>query len=1482
MIWLGLLLLLFFGVVMLVLNSSYVQTRMGQELAQRLTAKWGLEVNLDRLNIDFPNSAILEGLVVYDLNSDTLLYVRSFSLTTQRLIPSLDTYRFKSLKLDGALLHIQKLDTLGNNNFSFLADSDADSNDIEADFEENTVNDSLRAFLLEKYFLSASIVELTDCRFLYSDITAPFDSVGLDYAHIDIADIAGKVSKFQISQDSLIANIVSLSCLEKSGFNIGNLRSKVKVDGTGIYASELQFTTSNSLLIGDFVLGHSSWDDYTNFLDGITWNAHITESSINLADIGYFVDELYQKDFNLLFNGKLRGSINDLKGRNVRVQTNDNAIVSGSFDIKGITDFDNAFLDFRIKSSATNFGGLESLAQEIFGKSLFNSGFSEELQRAGNIQFNGAFTGFSNDFVAYGKLQTDVGYLDLDINLENDSLNDLLVYRGNISTVDLNIGKLMSMPDFGMVTAQAELVAYSRETLVEATIQGEIASLDYLGYAYKQFEIDGTISNKKFIGELKSRDPNVNLDFFGTVDFSEKRPIVDFYADIYNLDLTNLNLIKSEQPISFSSRLQLKAAGLQPNDVQGILEATDTYICYGDSVLTLDVLKLTAVGDIQNRKIALTSDIADFHVIGAFDAYQFSNNAQRIGHAIFPTLVDSVDIAKGEDFQFSIHYKKANLLSGFLVDGLYIAPNTTAYGSYNSDQGKLGLFLRSDQLSFDNANLDGLTIDVNLLNDDLDGQVYISSADYEGYHIENVNIEMKGKADSVLVQAGWLNYDESSKGEIAAQLNVLGRKRMNVELKPSELGNKNWLWKLEDSSVIEIDSTSIFVDNLLVKSKDQLFTVHGFISEDPNDVLAINLSNIDLAELDSSLFFNKRVAGVMNVQGTLKDAYGDKLVHATAEVNEFKIGKYSFGDIHASSRYLGDNKSMLLMADLMKADQEMLKFNGTYRINQESPLEGILTLNEIDLDLLNAFQIPQVSSYTGSARGEIAVKGDFVKPQLKGYIDLNQARFKIEYLNAFFEYSDRIRVEDGWLGIDYKPLYDGDKRKGYLVASAFHDNFQNWSYDVDVEVSNFFLLNTTIEMNDTYYGTAYGTGNIQLGGYDGFLEINIDATTEKGTSLKLPLDDSDDVTMENFVYFINPNQVDSVDREVNLQGVQLRLNIDATPDAEVQLIFDQKAGDIIRSRGVGKITFEISPTGEFLMFGRYEIEEGSYLFTLKNLVNKQFELRKGGVIGWYGDPYQADIDLSASYLVRTPLYPIMIENQDLYRGRENVYVVLNLQEKLMNPAIKFNIELPQATETERAQLASVVNTTQQLNQQVFSLLILNRFLPVQATSEDQSITVTGVGGFGSATTSDFVSTQISNWLSEISNEFDIGVNYRPGDQISNQEIAVALSTQLFNERLYVRGSVGVTSASETQYTQGQNGILGDFMVEYSITADGKIRLKVFNETNPYELVSTSSSIYTQGIGLVYQEDFDTLDEFFKEVKSLFSKDTVKRAEPVQP
>ncbi|MCK7540550.1 MAG: translocation/assembly module TamB domain-containing protein [Marinilabiliales bacterium] len=54
-----------------------------------------------------------------------------------------------------------------------------------------------------------------------------------------------------------------------------------------------------------------------------------------------------------------------------------------------------------------------------------------------------------------------------------------------------------------------------------------------------------------------------------------------------------------------------------------------------------------------------------------------------------------------------------------------------------------------------------------------------------------------------------------------------------------------------------------------------------------------------------------------------------------------------------------------------------------------------------------------------------------------------------------------------------------------------------------------------------------------------------------------------------------------------------------------------------------------------------------------------------------------------------------------------------------------------------------------------------------------------------------LSNQLSNWLSQISNDFDIGFNYRPGNEITDQEVEVALSTQLLNNKVTLNGNVDV-------------------------------------------------------------------------------------------
>lgn len=1467
-------LIVLIALVMAVLNSSYVQTKLGQWAAHNLSEKLHAEVGVDKLDIDFFNKLQLNGVIIYDQNHDTLFYAQSIYLSVRSFNLKNNLFRLGDLKLTRAELNIQTLDSLGTTNMDFLTNYfSSDSTVVEpVDTTKVQITLSVKKFLLE------------NCAFSFRDSFAAPDSSLLKISDLAVGSIDGDIRNFQFMEDTLRCTFQTFNFYEKSGLRLENLAGNVQIDPSGIHAEKLELITPDSDIHGNLALLQDSWSDYSSFIHNINLDSKFDLSTINLRDIGYFIPEVQNLDFPIYMEGDVWGTIDNLKGRKLKLTAGDRSIFRGSFDVSGLPDAENAYIDLRVKQLSSDYNDLAAIANEVTRDSTFSEKLPIELKRAGSIFFEGSFTGFPQDFVAYGGLTTEAGKLDLDLNLKSDSIQNRLNYEGGVKTKNLDMGRLLDIEKMGSVTANAQITAYSREKLISGKIDGTIESFNYSGYDYQNLKVNGTVSNKMFQGKINSRDPNLNFDFQGIVDFSSRLPLLNFRANVYNADLTALHLINDTNELSFSTNMTLNAEGIRLNEINGSIQARNTYICYGDSVLFLENLKVSAAGDAGNRFINFISDVVDVSLIGSFDIDELPQSMTNLVGEVMPSFVKKEPTQVDQNFDFSLNYKKRNLITGLLIPKLEIASQTTAYGSYNSIDRSFSLYLRSGKLSYGDYEVHDFSADLGKQSEILKGKFFGSKALISGFEIENVDLDAEAYNDIVQVGFGWLNKNKSVRANIDAQVTFLNEKSYVIDISPSYVGSENAIYKIENPTRITVDSTHISVNNLVLDHKNQKLEINGSISEDKSEELTVLLKNFDFATLDSmGLDMATSLRGIVNLQGSVSDFYGERIIGATGSIDSLAYGDFELGNVAVSSRYFGEEDKLALNGTLSRGTEKILDFKGDYKIGNENPLNGKLTLEQFNLDILNAFKIPQINHYSGYANGEIKISGKLTKPALDGYIDFDNARFLVEYVNTYYTFSDQVRVEDGWFGIDYKPLYDDKGHKGFVVASAFHEDYANWNYDVSVEANDFFIMNTTREMNSTYFGTAYGTGTIQLGGYDGFLEISIDAKTEKGTSIKLPLDETADVTLENFVHFVTKADEAHEERNADLSGIQLRLNIDATPDAEVQLIFDQKSGDIIRGRGSGKLTFEISPSGEFLMFGRYELQEGSYLFTLKNLINKQFQLRKGGTIGWYGDPYNADIDLSATYQLRTPLYPIMVENQENYRGREDVNVVLNLTEKLMNPAITFNIELPQATETERSQLESITSTTQQLNQQVFSLLILNRFLPVYQTTTQENQAISGVSGLGSATTSDFISSQISGWLSEISNEFDIGINYRPGDQISNQEIAVALSTQLFNERLQVRGNFGVTSASESQYTQSQTSIVGDFLVEYSLTKDGKIRLKVFNETNPYEVFSTSSSIYTQGIGLVYQEDFNTLDEFFTEIKGLFTNDKAKKADqPTQP
>jgi hypothetical protein len=405
--------------------------------------------------------------------------------------------------------------------------------------------------------------------------------------------------------------------------------------------------------------------------------------------------------------------------------------------------------------------------------------------------------------------------------------------------------------------------------------------------------------------------------------------------------------------------------------------------------------------------------------------------------------------------------------------------------------------------------------------------------------------------------------------------------------------------------------------------------------------------------------------------------------------------------------------------------------------------------------------------------------------------------------------------------------------------------------DLVIKPENLLAMNLSRYDNDVFFGTAFASGDVRIYGPFKDISLDLDISTGNGTNVYIPLDYSVDVSQSDFIIFTDSQDGTVVrdDYRVVVQGLKLNMGFDIRPEANLQIFLPSNMGSI-KANGEGKLRFGVDPRGYLTINGRYIISSGLFTFSLEQLVSKRFEIVRGSRITWDGDISTADVRIAANFRTKTSLSGLGISMLDpSTSGKKiNVVVKIYMTENLFNPNLRFSIAFPNLDEQTRQTVYAVLDTTDLavMNQQAISLLILNSF------------TYTGNTVSNPITSTAIIANSLSSMLSSISNDFDIGINYIPGDAVSNEEVEVALSTQLFDDRLTIDGNIGV---SPDQNTQKTSSLVGDVQVEYSLTRDGRFRVKAFNRSNDISIVNNDVP-YTQGVGVFYRKDFDNIRDLF--------------------
>ena len=220
-----------------------------------------------------------------------------------------------------------------------------------------------------------------------------------------------------------------------------------------------------------------------------------------------------------------------------------------------------------------------------------------------------------------------------------------------------------------------------------------------------------------------------------------------------------------------------------------------------------------------------------------------------------------------------------------------------------------------------------------------------------------------------------------------------------------------------------------------------------------------------------------------------------------------------------------------------------------------------------------------------------------------------------------------------------------------------------------------------------FHGTVYATGELDVFGDEHGVEIETVLRSEAGTRFTLPLDALEGTDLPSGIQFVSRDVAPPAAEDRIPFNLGLDLDLDVTPDAELALVLDGKAGERVDGRANGTLRIAQSPDLPLTVEGGLEIVEGQYRFSLRDLFTKRIDIAQGGRIDWMGTPYSAELDLVAFSSMRvnpSPLLPSVVQSK-----KTRVEVGLGIRGALEAPQLEFDIAFPEYEESDPAMLAEV-------------------------------------------------------------------------------------------------------------------------------------------------------------------------------------------------
>jgi hypothetical protein len=1334
--------------------------------------------------------------------------------------------------------------------------------------------------------------EFKRVNFRYDNNNEAAVQKGIDYNHLNLTNLNSQVDQLNYNSENISGVANSLTVKEKSGLNIQSFTAEFFYGKKNAFLKKLYIKTPQTELKDNIRIGYPSIESLAKNPGELGLIANLKKSKLGIKDILLFAPTLntinpFMSNPNaiLFVNGTVKGKLKNFEFPSIEISGIGITKVHASGRIIGLPDVNKAYFDLDIKD-------LQSGSKDFAGF-LSKGTIPNSIQLPSKFSAKGIFKGTIANFNTNMNIISSFGNAKIKATFDQSRKN-YEKYDAQTELNNFDLGKFIKNDSIGKITLKANIkgTGFDPKTAT-AALNGTVLKAYYNKYTYQNVSVKGSIRNGNFNATAIAKDPNLTFDLVSSGSFKDKYPTGKLKLNVDIADLEKLNLHAG--PLKIRGVIDADIQSINLDYLNGTVYAHNITIVIGKEEFVIDSISATATSTSEKNTLVLKSSFLDLEANGK---YKLSKIATALSNSIakyYDSKPSSRKTAVGkQEFVFKVSIKDNPILLKLIPELKSLEP-INIQGRYNSINDSIVLNGTIPKLIYVENTITNAVLKVDTKDNSLVYSFIVD--DIQNKQIQLPHTSISGKVQNNIVDYTLQLKDAKDKERylIAGTLKATnGNNEINLD--SSNLLLNYEFWKITQDNLIRFGKKGIYADNFELSKEGSKISIQSQ-SQEANAPIAINFKDFDIKTITSIVEKGDlQMSGKINGNALVKNISTTPLFTSDLNIENFTFKKDTVGNIKINVNNAIANRYDAVISITGQGNQVNLE--GNYKTT-DSSFDMKLDIDKLNLKSIQGFTLDNITESTGFLTGNFKITGNANQPNVIGELKFNEIGFKVKQLNAKFNsLNDKVVFSPNAILFDNFIIKDEKDNDLAINGKIDSTNFSNLGFDLTLDAVNFKAINSKAKDNNLYYGELYLDNNLRISGnFDNpIVEGNIKINKDTKFTIVLPQSDPSIADREGIVEFIdqdNPKLVETIvmeqlTSEMDIKGINASVNIEVDKDAELSLIIDKANGDFLKLKGEAQLNGGIDPSGKTTLTGRYELNEGSYEMNF-NTIKRKFDIKKGSYILWTGEPTTADINITAVYkteaapidLINDQLGDVTAEMRNTYKQKIPFETELKMTGDLMKPNIFFDIILPEgnnsvSTEIISATQAKLTQLRQQpdeLNKQVFALLLLNRFI-----GENPFASETGgarVSSIARESVSKILSQQLNNLagnlIEGVELNFDLNTSddYTTGQRENKTDLSVGISKKLLNDRLKVTVGSSFGIEGPQQVNQNANNIAGDVSVDYQLSKDGRYKLRVYR-LNKYQ-VALQGEVVETGIAFIITMDYNNFSELFRKGKARKAK-----------